>query len=60
MAGLSVETPQGVFETARIGTLIERDETGAVNTRSITPEEAKETLDEEAAEAFIEPEAETP
>ena len=54
---LSVETPQGVFETARIGTLIERDETGAVNTRSITPEEAKETLDEEAAEAFVEPEA---
>lgn len=54
---LSVETPEGIFETARIGTLIERDETGAVNTRSVTPEETKATLDEEAAEAFVEPEA---
>lgn len=57
---LSVATPEGIFETDRIGTLIERDVEGDVVTRSVTVEEAKEELDEEAKENIVEPEAEEP
>ena len=38
---LSVETPEGLFETDRIGMQIERDVSGAVSTRSVTIEEVK-------------------
>ena len=47
---LSVETPEGLFETDRIGMQIERDVNGAVSTRSVTIEEVKSELDEEAKE----------
>ena len=47
---LSVETPEGLFETDRIGMQIERDVSGAVSTRSVTIEEVKSELDEEAKE----------
>ena len=47
---LSVETPEGLFETDRIGMQIERDVSGAASTRSVTIEEVKSELDEEAKE----------
>lgn len=55
---LSVSTPEGVFETKRIGTVIERDAGGAVRTRSVSAEEIKVALDKEAKdgeEAIEEP-----
>ena len=55
---LSVATPEGLFETDRIGTLIEREPEGEVVTRSVTVEETKGELDDEAKENLIEPEAE--
>lgn len=51
---LSVQTPEGLFETSRIGTLIERDAVGGVATRSVTINEAKQELDEEADQSLIE------
>lgn len=51
---LSVQTPEGLFETSRIGTLIERDAVGSVATRSVTINEAKQELDEEAEQSLIE------
>ena len=50
---LSVQTPEGLFETSRIGTLIERDAVGSVATRSVTINEAKQELDEEAEQSLI-------
>ena len=58
---LSVVTPEGIFETDRIGTLIERDNEGDVVTRTVTAEEKKQELDDEAQENIVEPEeADTP
>ncbi|MGC6535534.1 MAG: FecR family protein [Parvibaculales bacterium] len=57
---LSVQTPEGLFETDRIGTLIERDATGAVDSRAVTTEEKKSELDDEAKENLIIQEVETP
>ena len=54
---LSVTTPEGIFETDRVGTLIERDVEGDVVTRSVSVEEAKEELDKEAKENLIEEDA---
>lgn len=56
---LSVQTPEGLFETDRIGTLIERDTTGAVDSRAVTTEEKKSELDDEAKENLIVQEVET-
>lgn len=47
---LSVQTPEGLFETDRIGTQIERAADGAVSTRFVSIEEVKSELDEEAKE----------
>ncbi len=53
---LSVQTPEGIFETARVGTLIERSQSGSVATRTVTAAEEKQGIDAEAKESFIEPE----
>lgn len=54
---LSVRTPEGLYETTRVGTLIERSETGSVATRSVSAAEEKQGIDAEAKESFVEPEA---
>jgi len=54
---LSVTTPEGIFETARVGTLIERSQTGSVASRTVSAAEEKQGIDAEAEESFVEPEA---
>jgi hypothetical protein len=54
---MSVTTPEGVFETARVGTLIERSQAGNVATRTVSAAEEKQGIDAEADESFVEPEA---
>ncbi len=53
---LRVQTPEGIFETARVGTLIERSQSGNVATRTVTAAEEKQGIDTEARESFIKPE----
>lgn len=50
---ISITTPEGLFETDRIGTLIERDIDGVVDTRTVTTQEKKAELDDEAKENLI-------
>lgn len=56
---ISITTPEGLFETDRIGTLIERDIDGAVDTRAVTTAEKKAELDDEAKENLIIPQEQT-
>lgn len=50
---ISITAPEGLFETDRIGTLIERNIDGAVDTRAVTTAEKKAELDDEAKENLI-------
>ena len=52
---LSVQTPEGLFETGRIGTMIERTANGDVNAALVNTETVKKELDAEAEENFVKP-----
>ena len=53
---LRVETPEGLYQTSRIGTVIARSAAGDVTTRIITPDGARQALDAEARESFAQEE----